>query len=128
GVGVLGLGVWAATGLAAIDRKAALDRICPDPSQCVVQGEPRAREGAALATASTVGLVVGRAALGAGATVQLRPRRASRAAPRPAARSAAPVSVVRWRGPPSSVARARPLAARVSVGPAGGGFAGRGPF
>lgn len=69
GVGVVGLGAWAVTGLLALDKKAELQRLCPDLANCVLQGAPRAAEGQALATASTVGFVVGLAGLGAGITM-----------------------------------------------------------
>ncbi len=76
GVGVAGLAAWGVTGVLALEKKDALQRLCPDLSRCVIQGEARAREGRDLAAVSTVAFAAGLAAVGAGTTMILlgRPR------------------------------------------------------
>jgi hypothetical protein len=98
GAGLVGLGVWGATGLLALDKKAALDRMCPDLSRCVIQGAPRAAEGQTLATASTVAFAIGLAGLGAGITM---------------------IAVG---------GKSRSVTAQAAVGPGGAGLAVRGSF
>lgn len=59
GVGILGTGIGAITGGIALQKKADLEKLCPIPAQCTVEGQRMAQEGKALGITSTVGLAVG---------------------------------------------------------------------
>lgn len=76
GAGVAGLAAWGVTGFLALEKKEALQRLCPDLSRCVIQGDARAREGADLAMGSTIAFAAGLAAVSAGTAMILlgRPR------------------------------------------------------
>ncbi|MFO0591349.1 MAG: hypothetical protein U0441_27625 [Polyangiaceae bacterium] len=69
GVGAASLVAGGVTGLFALRDRDALQSLCPDLSRCVVQGEPRAREGMALGNASTALFAVGGALAAAGAVI-----------------------------------------------------------
>ena len=69
GVGAASLVAGGVTGLFALRDRDALGSLCPDLSRCVIQGEPRAREGMTLATASTALFAVGGALAAAGAVM-----------------------------------------------------------
>ena len=75
GVGVAGLAAWGVTGVLAIEKRDALQRVCPDLSRCVIQGDSRAREGMDMATGSTIAFAAGLAAVGAGTAMILLGRR-----------------------------------------------------
>lgn len=70
-VGVVSLGIGAITGSAALGTKSDLEKLCPVPSSCTQAGVDQARTGKALSVASTVGLLVGAAAVGAGVVLVL---------------------------------------------------------
>jgi len=71
GLGVVGLGVAAVTGVMALDRKSEVDELCPDPSRCTAEGVAIAHSGRTLSVVSTVGLVAGAVGVGVGVILLL---------------------------------------------------------
>jgi hypothetical protein len=78
-LGLVGIGVGAATGAAALGKKNALESACPEKSACTNAGVDMAGSGSTLATVSTVTFVVGAAAVAGGVVLVLtsRPKRAA---------------------------------------------------
>jgi hypothetical protein len=83
GAGVLSLAIGATTGILAFSKKGEVDALCPRSDVCSEEGVAAERTGKALATVSTVTVVVGLAGVGAGATLFFMSREDSK--PRPAA-------------------------------------------
>lgn len=69
GAGALSLAVGAVTGILAFSKKGEVDTLCPREDVCSEEGVSAERTGKALATASTVTVIVGVAAIGAGVTL-----------------------------------------------------------
>lgn len=59
GVGVVGLGVGAVTGIMAIGQKSTVEDLCPEPANCTDEGVSEAETGSTLATVSTIGFIAG---------------------------------------------------------------------
>ncbi len=66
GVGLVGIGLGTGMGLLALDRRAQLDDLCPEPERCSQEGVNVAEEGALFGNISTVAFAVGGAATAAG--------------------------------------------------------------
>lgn len=66
GLGLLGVGVGAVTGVMTISTASDLEEQCPDPKQCTPAGLDLASEGTTLSTVSTIAFAVGTVSLGVG--------------------------------------------------------------
>lgn len=97
GLGVVGLGVGAVTGVMALNKKSEVDELCPDPAMCTAEGVAVADSGKTLSIVSTVGLAAGVVGVSVGAILLLggddgASQGAARRTPRPrAALGAAPL-------------------------------------
>jgi hypothetical protein len=67
GVGVLGIAAGSVTGIMVLDRKSVVDANCDSEKRCNQQGADAAESGRSLGTISAASLIVGGAALAAGA-------------------------------------------------------------
>ncbi len=71
GVGVMGLGIGAATGIMALAKKGEVEELCPNPAQCTAEGVQIEGAGKAFATVSTVSFALGLAGVGTGVVLVL---------------------------------------------------------
>lgn len=75
GIGIVGIGIGAVTGGIAVQKKGDLQRLCPIPAQCTMDGQRMAQEGKGLGIAATVGLTVGLPLLAVGVALVVVGRR-----------------------------------------------------
>lgn len=71
GVGLVGVGVGAAFGILAVQKKSELSALCPVPAHCTPVGVQMAEEGQLLGNAATAGLALGLTFLTAGGILLL---------------------------------------------------------